>query len=250
MGCLDDFIDLHHHLKLFFEILLCAVFVFFNEFYINNCLNLESYVVCTLFTIIFIVALINSINMLDGMDGLVGGLIVIIFFSFYIISVAEYLHKNILLIYLFGGALTCFLLFNLRFPWQCKALVFLGDAGSIMLGFVLGWFSISLSYKTDFVNILWVLALPLWDMVRVIFVRLLSGKHPMKADRQHLHHLLQAKGFSVSQTLFIILSIVIFSSSVGIGGWFYEISTLLMLSIFIIMFVIYFYTISFLMKNL
>ncbi|MEK8017390.1 MAG: MraY family glycosyltransferase [Candidatus Parabeggiatoa sp.] len=249
LGSLDDFMDLSYFFKFFCEILLCSLFVIFNEFYINNFLNLEAYILYELFTIIFMVALINSINMLDGIDGLAGGFTVIVFFLIGIISLACHFYENILLIYLFGGALASFLLFNIRFPWRCNALVFLGDAGSILLGFMLAWLSISLSHKVNFINILWSLALPLWDMTRIVIVRLLSGKHPMKADCQHLHHLLQSKGFSVSQTLFIILSITVISSGIGISGWFYEIPIQLMWFSFLMLFFLYCYIVNYLTKK-
>jgi UDP-GlcNAc:undecaprenyl-phosphate GlcNAc-1-phosphate transferase len=93
---------------------------------------------------------------------------------------------------IFCGAIAGFLLFNLRFPWQRQARVFLGDAGSLMIGFALGWFAIDLTQGPGRtfppIAALWILLLPLVDCVSLMTRRLRSGKSPVVADRRHIHH--------------------------------------------------------------
>jgi len=124
---------------------------------------------------------------------------------------------------IFCGAIAGFLVFNLRFPWQRQALAFLGDAGSLMIGFALGWFAIDLSQGPGRtfppIAALWVLLLPLADCVSLMTRRLRAGKSPFVADRHHIHHYLLARGFSPGKTLAILVALSMIFGSVGYFGW-------------------------------
>jgi UDP-GlcNAc:undecaprenyl-phosphate GlcNAc-1-phosphate transferase len=124
---------------------------------------------------------------------------------------------------IFCGAIAGFLLFNLRFPWQPRARVFLGDAGSLMIGFALGWFAIDLTQGPgrDFPPIaaLWILLLPLADCVSLIARRIRARESPFVADSRHIHHYLLARGFTHGQTLGILVFLSTIFGAIGYLGW-------------------------------
>ena len=174
-------------------------------------------------TIFAVVGVINSLNMMDGLDGL-GGSIALVAFAWYA-AVAGFsgLDVQFKTALIFCGAIGGFLLFNLRFPWQPQARVFLGDAGSLMMGFALGWFAIDLTQGAGRtmppIAALWVLLLPLADCVSLMTRRISARKSPFAADSHHIHHYLLARGFSHGQTLAILVGLSLAFGAVGFFGW-------------------------------
>lgn len=152
------------------------------------------------FTIFIVVGVINALNMIDGSDGLAGGqalasLVLLSAFAFYagnLDMVARLLTV--------AAAVTGFLVWNLRFPWQPRARIFLGNAGSMVLGFVIAWAAVRLTqnYQHPVSPVLgpWTIAIPLIDCVALMFRRMRQGRSPFQADRNHLHHLLLDAGFT------------------------------------------------------
>ncbi|HEY2630296.1 MAG TPA: MraY family glycosyltransferase [Usitatibacter sp.] len=174
-------------------------------------------------TLFAIVGVVNSLNMIDGLDGL-GGSVAFIAFAWYAaVALLSGLDTQFALAVIFCGAIAGFLLFNLRFPWQPRARTFLGDAGSLMLGFALGWYAIDLtqgSHRTfPPIAALWVLLLPLADCVSLMTRRLKARKSPFVADNRHVHHYLLALGFTHGQTLAILAGASAFFGAVGFLGW-------------------------------
>jgi UDP-GlcNAc:undecaprenyl-phosphate GlcNAc-1-phosphate transferase len=173
------------------------------------------------FTIFGVAGVINAVNMLDGVDGLAGGLAAL---AFLVLGAAAY-HADVLshanTLFVAASAAVAFLLFNMRRPGRRRATVFMGDAGSMFLGFVLAWFLVDLSQAPERViapvTALWILAVPLMDTVCIMFRRLLRGRSPFLPDREHLHHLLQRLGLSVGQSVWGI--IVLSGVSAGFGLW-------------------------------
>ena len=174
-------------------------------------------------TIFAIVGVVNSVNMMDGLDGL-GGSIAFVAFAWYAAvawnSGLEVQFKTALI---FCGAIAGFLLFNLRFPWQPHARVFLGDAGSLMIGFALGWFAIDLTQGEGRtfppIAALWILLLPLADCVSLMARRVRARKSPFVADRHHIHHYLLARGFSHGQTLATLVGLSVLFGAIGYFAW-------------------------------
>ena len=174
-------------------------------------------------TMFAIVGVVNAVNMMDGLDGLAGS-IALVAFGWYAIVAADsglLVQHNTALI--FCAALGGFLLFNMRFPWQPQARVFLGDAGSLMLGFALGWFAIDLtqgeSRSFPPIAALWVLLLPLSDCVSLMTRRVMARRSPFVADRHHIHHYLLTRGFTTGQTLAILVGLSFIFGAVGYFGW-------------------------------
>lgn len=174
-------------------------------------------------TVFAIVGVINSLNMMDGLDGL-GGSIALVAFAWYAaVADSSGLDVQFKTALIFCGAIAGFLLFNLRFPWQPQARVFLGDAGSLMIGFALGWFAIDLTQASGRsfppIAALWVLLLPLADCVSLMSRRLRKRKSPFVADRHHIHHYLLARGFTHGQTLGILVALSTLFGAIGYFGW-------------------------------
>jgi UDP-GlcNAc:undecaprenyl-phosphate GlcNAc-1-phosphate transferase len=174
-------------------------------------------------TIFAVVGVVNSLNMMDGLDGL-GGSLALVAFAWYAAVAAECgLDVQFKTAMLFCGAVGGFLLFNLRFPWQRRARVFLGDAGSLMIGFTLAWFAIDLTQGPgrSFTPIaaLWVLLLPLADCVSLMARRLAGRRSPFVADSHHIHHYLLARGFTHGQTLGTLVFLSAIFGAIGYLGW-------------------------------
>jgi len=174
-------------------------------------------------TVFAVVGVVNSVNMMDGLDGL-GGSIAFVAFAWYAaVAGLSGLEVQFNIALIFCGAIAGFLVFNLRFPWQKQARVFLGDAGSLMIGFALGWYAIDLTQgegrTMQPIAALWVLLLPLADCVSLMTRRVMARKSPFVADSHHIHHYLLARGFTAEQTLGILVCFSIAFGAVGFIGW-------------------------------
>jgi len=174
-------------------------------------------------TVFSMVGVMNAVNMMDGMDGLGGSVAFVAFAWFAAIAWCCGLDVQFATALILCGAIAGFLLFNLRLPWQSHARVFLGDAGSLMIGFALGWFAIDLTQGTGRtlqpIAALWVLLLPLADCVSLMTRRIRAGKSPFDADRHHIHHYLLARGFTHNQALAILVAVSLVFGAVGFLGW-------------------------------
>ena len=168
------------------------------------------------FTIFATIGLINALNMIDGIDGLSGSLSFIsLGFAALVALLAQ---DNTYLVFIIAvmGGVSGFLYFNLRYPSNGRARVFLGDNGSMLLGFVFAWILIALSQGEHRamtpVTALWIFGVPLLDTVSVMLRRIWVGKSPFHADRNHLHHLFLRAGLHLAlpESLMFGLFIVVF----------------------------------------
>jgi UDP-GlcNAc:undecaprenyl-phosphate GlcNAc-1-phosphate transferase len=154
---------------------------------------------------IWIVGLTNAFNMLDNMDALSAGTACIVC----VLSAGLCLltgNHGILMYLILAGALAGFLAYN-----RPPAKIFMGDAGSTFLGFLLGLESLRPTAPADHALesagvALCLLAIPLYDMVTVIAIRLLQGRSPFHADKQHLSHRLTDLGLTQAQSVMCILA--------------------------------------------
>lgn len=227
MGVADDFHELSARMRLVAQLLVSLLMVFwgkiylsqFGDFFVVHTIHLGVFGI--VLTIIVTIGLINAKNMLDGMNGLAGGL------SFIELAFLGYLAwhagrvNDAKIIFVLMGAIFGFLLFNFPFK-NHKKLVFMGDAGSMLLGFVLTWFCISLSQynpnpASNPVTFVWVIIIPLFDMVGVFILRLLSRRSPLLPDRLHLHYQLKDKGLSNLSVDFFIFFVAIVGGIIGIA---------------------------------
>jgi len=143
-----------------------------------------------------------------------------------------------------AAALVPYLLTNLVVISKRK--IFLGDAGSMFIGFILAWVLVELSqgYATETskamepISVLWCVALPI-DTIAVIIKRLRAGRSPFYPDQSHFHHMLQDLGFGPRQTLFIMIFIALVL--VALGGLAQLIWPQASAGLFILVFVVYIY---------
>ena len=178
-------------------------------------------------TVFTVVGVTNAVNMLDGMDGLAGSTVLVAFLWYAAAGWIEGLQGTMALALFIAAALVGFLAFNLRFPWQPHARVFLGDAGSMMLGLAGAWLAIDLTQGPgrDFPPIcaLWVLLLPVADCVSLMARRIRTGRNPFTPDQEHIHHYFAARGFTHSQALAIMVAISALFGAIGFFGWRWEV---------------------------
>jgi UDP-GlcNAc:undecaprenyl-phosphate GlcNAc-1-phosphate transferase len=201
------------------------------------------WVFATPLTVFAVVGVVNSMNMLDGMDGLAGCVALIAFAWYGAVAWACHFDAQFMVAVLFCGALTGFLLFNIRLPWQPQARVFLGDAGSLMIGFALAWFAIELTQGRGRsfppIAALWVVLLPLADCVSLMARRIRRGLSPFAAENRHVHHYLLARGFTATQGLITLGGISALFGAFGYCGWIFGIPESVMFWTFCLAFFAY-----------
>lgn len=190
-------------------------------------------------TIFCTVGVINSINMIDGVDGLAGTTSLLAFIAFGILAWLNGMPAFMLLSLAFAGALAAFL----RFNWYPSRL-FMGDAGSMTLGFVLAFFAIQITQRPDSVvspvASLMVLTVPITDTLTVMTKRVMKGKSPFSPDKTHFHHLLKDMGFSHSGIVLIIMGISVIFSLLAICASLLHLPDFLLFALFLSWFVYYF----------
>ncbi len=200
------------------------------------------------FTIICLIGVVNAINMADGLDGLAGMLTLVALISLATVTYVGGQQELFQILLLLACSLIAFIGFNARFPWRNQAIVFMGDAGSMFLGFSLTWFTVSLSQGENAVMTpvtpLWFIALPLFDMTATMLRRLIHGRSPFGADCEHLHHVFLLAGFSVGCTVAILSVIAFLFAMIGIAGLYLRVPENIMFYTFLILFGVYFLSIS------
>lgn len=170
------------------------------------------------FTVFATIGIINAMNMIDGADGMAGSLGLA---ALLMLAAAALYAGNALLasrLSVLCGALAAFLAWNVRLPWRPRAKVFLGNAGSALLGLVIAWVSFRLTqndgHPVNPVLALWLLPIPVMDCLVLIVRRLQEGRSPFSAGRDHIHHLMQDAGFGPTRAA---VWLTIFSLSCGLS---------------------------------
>jgi len=254
-GLIDDFKNLDLKLRFFAEIVAILIMIKWGGIEITSLGNLFGLGEIQLglfsipFTVFAILGGINAFNMIDGIDGLAGGTSLIIFFILCALFITTNYSNLLLLCSLLAAATSAFLVFNLKAFGQKTAKVFLGDAGSMMLGFTISVVIISASQGVhkiiNPVTALWLIASPLLDTVTIMSLRIKQGRSVFSPDREHLHHLLPIAGFGRHVTLGLILT---FSLLLGLTGLALDLvfnaPEWLMFSLFMLVFISYRYNLS------
>jgi UDP-GlcNAc:undecaprenyl-phosphate GlcNAc-1-phosphate transferase len=217
VGFLDDRHDLRWWVRLLAQCAAVLVMVYGGGVrveHIGHVFGVESTglgVFSVPFTVFATVGVINALNMTDGVDGLAGSISLA---TLGMLAMAAVHSGNTELaerLVVFCGALLGFLLMNMRFPWQPRARVFMGNAGSAFLGFTIAWVSFRLTQNPTHpvtpILAPWLVATPLIDCVVLIVRRLHRGQSPFRADRAHMHHLMLDAGFSPTQVAMTLTAI-------------------------------------------
>jgi len=195
------------------------------------------------FSVFCTVGVINALNMVDGVDGLAGGvaLVALCALAWIAHAAGQSEHRDLLI--LLSVCVLCFVAANARTPWRSQAAVFMGDAGSMFLGFAITWFFIDLSQGPARamapVTALWLLLIPLFDTVWLLFKRPISGHWPTVAHHDHLHHVLQMMGLGAGATTLLLWAIAVIAAAVGIAGTVLAVSEAAMFYGFLALFAVY-----------
>lgn len=245
VGALDDRYDLSAKLRLVAQVLIASVLTFGTDIQLHTFGNIFGFgeivtgPLAGITTVLAIVAGINAFNMTDGIDGLAGTLALIS------LCAIGFIVTDMNLKFLIGIVSVClitFLLFNLGILNK-KNKIFMGDAGSMMLGLIVSWLLIVSTQKSQVevapVHVLWFIAVPLIDMIAVMFRRIRNGKSPLIADREHLHHVFMDVGLSSKVALFYITGLGVIFAVVGLVIIKAGISQLYSMLGFILVFIIY-----------
>lgn len=254
IGVLDDFRELGPHSRFLAQIGAALIMTFWGGRVLENLGPLSGShdsllgVWAVPFTVFGVVGVINAVNMLDGVDGLAGGLAFLAFLALGLASYEANAPSHAKTLFVAASAAIAFLLFNMRRPGLHRAAVFMGDAGSMFLGFVLAWFLVDLSQAPGRViapvTALWIVAVPLMDTVCIMLRRMLRRRSPFLADREHLHHLLQRLGMSVGQSVWGIIALSGASAAFGLWAQARGLPERYQLAAFLSIFAGYFLTIS------
>jgi UDP-GlcNAc:undecaprenyl-phosphate GlcNAc-1-phosphate transferase len=205
LGLWDDKKHLGPFFKLVVQFIIAICAALFADIRVE--FFIENKIITSLLSAFWIVLIMNSFNFLDNMDGLSAGIAVItssIFFSIAAMN-GQVFVSGIAIVFI--GTLLGFLVFN--FP---PAKIYMGDAGSLVIGFFIALLSLRTTYYhqaqsgswyTVFVPLI-VLAVPLYDFISVTFLRIMQGKSPFVGDTQHFSHRIKKHGFSDIQTALIL----------------------------------------------
>lgn len=209
VGIKDDLVGIDPNKKIIFQVLPALILIFFGDLRIDYLYGIMGFhhieqVISILLTCFIFIALTNAINLIDGIDGLAGGIATIAsvtFGSWFLLSG----HSDMAcLAFALSGALAGFL----RFNFSKTSKIFMGNTGSLILGFMLAFFAVrfvnlNASYRfepTSFFNApiiaIVILIVPIFDTLRVFLVRILAGRSPFSADRNHMHHILLDNGLT------------------------------------------------------
>ena len=214
VGQLDDHFDLHWSLRIGAQSTAALVMIYVAGVEATNLQDVFGFTGSNIglfavpFTVFIVVGVINALNMSDGVDGLAGtlSLVSLVLFTGFALYAGDVLMAERLLA--LGAAVLGFLFWNCRLPWQPRARVFLGNGGSMLLGFVIAWAAVRLTqnpvHPVSPVLGPWTLALPLIDCVALMFRRFREGRSPFAGDRRHMHHMLLDAGFRPTGVVFLL----------------------------------------------
>ncbi len=253
IGMLDDRNGLSPRTRFAVEIVCCLLAAIFFEIKLDHLGELIPGATLSLgllaipFTVLGLVGVINAFNMTDGVDGLAGGLAFLIFSALAVLAYPSDINVSLQLA-TFAAAVLGFLVFNSRFFGRTRAAIFMGDAGTLFIGFAIGWYLILLSQGPQAVitpaAALWLFATPLFDTVSVMARRILRGQSPFHADREHLHHIFLLAGFGVNGSVLIILCFQLFFIGYAFVSLYFSIPEWVSFVLFLVLFSVYYWTMS------
>ncbi len=217
MNVFDDVVKggINNKIKFLVQIILASILFYFG---IKITVFLSSRVVSYIITLLWIVGITNSFNLLDNMNGLSSGIAMI---SLFFLSILMFTQGDLqltkfalVLLFSIGG------FFVLNFP---KAKIFMGDAGSNVIGFVIACIAVSGQYvavsrltRLPVIAPILILSVPIYDTFSVMIIRKIKGYSIFRADTNHISHRLTRMGLSHKNSVLIIFLVGIIS---GLSGF-------------------------------
>jgi UDP-GlcNAc:undecaprenyl-phosphate/decaprenyl-phosphate GlcNAc-1-phosphate transferase len=255
IGVADDIHEIPPVPKFLAQAAACLIMVFLADVELNQVGNLFGFGAIGLWvftvpmTVFAVIGVINAINMADGIDGHSGSIALITFTAYAYVAHQSALWDDYRLLLVLAGAVAGFHLLNARWPWNKQARTFLGDTGSMLLGFLIGWFAIELTAGNGATSTvaktfpaicaLWVIVMPLCDCVSLMIRRKLAHRSMFVADRQHLHHYLLNRGFTVGQASLVSAVLNTICALIGVVSWKLGVPEPIMFAAFIALFAAY-----------
>ena len=229
----DDVLELPVWFRFMTLILCSGIVIGVSDLSITSLGNLSGFgeiklgpIFSPIFTIFCVVGVANAFNWIDGLDGLFSTQVLIVSSAIFYFSGGNGIFFTIFLI-----AFLPYLMMNLSFFGK-KNRVFMGDHGSMAIGYTAAWFLISAA-EFEVISPMtapWLIALVLLNALRVMFKRALLGVSLYRSDREHIHHFFLDNGFSKGQSLLIVTLISIFLTFIGM---IFEINQIIRLRIFL-----------------
>ena len=219
VGLLDDIYDLRWWWRILAQMVAALIMVYLGDVRVEQlgrAFGLDDLSLGALsvpFTVFATVGLINAINMIDGADGVAG---ILVAAALSMLGAAAWYAGNGALAFIsvcLCAAVIGFLMHNFPLPWRPGARVFMGNAGSAFLGYVIAWIAFRLTqnaaHPVSPVLALWLVAIPVMDCLVLIVRRLREGRSPFSADRNHIHHLMRDAGFTSSGLAWVLAAIAL-----------------------------------------
>ncbi|BCR05391.1 hypothetical protein DESUT3_24600 [Desulfuromonas versatilis] len=215
-GLIDDLHGLSPRWKFFGQVFGCVITITVADLKIHSLGNLFGTgaiqlnpLLAVLFTIFAVVGVVNAVNLIDGLDGLAGGVSVIALSAFLTLGYLDGNASAMALCAATLGGVLGFLKYNF-YP----ARIFMGDTGSLVVGYLLGFLAVLLTQGQGsaipaVVPVL-ILGLPLIDTIWVMTRRVVEGKSPFAPDRTHVHHKFLDLGLEHRFTVLVIYGISLF----------------------------------------
>ncbi len=218
VGLIDDIIGLGASVKFFVQIIAASLLplagLYLNNLYGFCGIHEVPYYIGAPLTIFVVVFITNAINLIDGIDGLAAGLSLISLGGFVVCFLIEGLWLYCILIAGLMGVLLAFMYYNMFGDQQKNRKIFMGDSGSLTLGFIIGFLAIK--YSMDNPNVMFwrpdclllsytFIIVPVFDVLRVASLRFFHRRPIFSADKNHIHHKLMRMGMGQRQALVTIL---------------------------------------------
>lgn len=250
MGAIDDKYDVDYRIRLIVQILISCTMIFGAGLSLKSLGHLLLGYELTLgplgyiVTVFAVLGAINAFNMVDGIDGLLGGLTIVTFGALSYIHYADVQLPLARFCIMLMIVVVPYISLNLGFPFGRSRKVFMGDAGSMLIGFTVIWVLLQGTQgpkaQMNPVTALWLIAIPLMDMVCIMVRRIRKGASPFKPDREHLHHICLRAGLSSHQALVVICGVATLLAVVGIALEYGGVPEWISLLLFILVFSLYY----------
>ena len=233
VGLIDDLVGLGAKTKFSVQIVAATVLPLCG-LYINNLygfcgIHEIPFGIGSVLTVFVIVFVSNAINLIDGIDGLSAGISLIALMGFLVCFVREGIIEYCILISGLAGILIPFLYYNILGKAEENRKIFMGDSGSLTLGFILGFLFVKFTmdnpnvkhFRLESMMLAYsLLIVPSFDVVRVSLVRLFHKTHIFQADKNHIHHKLMRTGMNQHQALISILAIALVFIFINLALWY------------------------------
>jgi len=224
VGIADDLIGINYKIKFFAQVFVACLFplagLWINDLYgLGFIVSLPPWIGMPI-TVFVVVLIINAINLMDGLDGLCSALIGM---GCIVLGILFLREKNSIEYSIFAfitaGVMITFFYYNVYGTIRRSRQIFMGDTGSMTLGYSIAFLAISFAMNNSdiksfsegaIVVAFSTLVVPILDVARVMFVRFKSKKHLFLPDRNHLHHKFLDAGFSHKKSMIIILGLALF----------------------------------------